>query len=1064
MNSKVVPSDYLNSLEWRCIGPHRGGRAVAASGDVSDPLVFYFGACAGGVWKTTDAGVYWSNISDGYFNTAAIGAIAVSESDPNVIYVGTGESCIRGNVCSGDGVYKSSDSGITWKHLGLQETLHIARIRIDRTNPDVVYVAALGNPFGPNKERGIYKSVDGGNSWSHVLFVNQETGAIDLSLDSTNPRILYASFWEANRNAWSLTSGGPGSGIYKSADGGDNWINITNANGLPKGIMGRIGLAASAAKPGRVWALIEAEEGGLFRTEDGGIIWENVSDDRGLRTRPWYFNHVFACTKDADTVYVLNLEAQKSTDGGRTFNVFTTPHGDNHELWIDPNNPDRMINGADGGACVSFNGGATWSTIYNQPTAQFYHVAVDNQFPYRVYGTQQDNSAISVPSSSHKGGIPYNDCYPVGGSESGHIAVRPDNHNIVYSGAVGSAPGGGGPLRRYDHQSGQVQLITVWPEVTNGSGAQAAKYRFQWTYPIVISPHNPDVLYTCGNHVFMSTNEGSSWECISPDLTRNDVSKLGASGGPITKDDTGAEHYCTIFSFVESPHEIGVFWAGSDDGLIHVSRDNGNTWTNVTPTELPEWALISNIEISPHNRDVIYFSAHKYKLNDRSPYLFRSEDGGGTWELIITGIPADEFTRVIKEDPVECGLLYCGTELGVYVSFDRGNNWQSFQTNLPVVPIHDLVIKDGNLVAATHGRSFWIFDNLNVVREIKQKQLGTDPILFKPAAYIRNLSAAGGLRGGKSGKNYTIGAGAALTFYEETDTYGQTKRIFLDAGQNPQDGVVVNYFLPEKQTSDITITFRNDSGEFIKAFTSAKPTSKTTSELERNSHVPTELQLPSEIGTNAFIWNTRYPDALRLDGDVLTSEALDGPMASPGHYVVELNVGGTLYAEKFEILKHPTIPATQADLDEQFSFLITIRNKLSDTHRMIQNIRGLKNQIQTWVDRVTGDSIAIAEAGNALNVQLEEIEVTLVQPRIKVGMDRVNFPGALNVKLAALPSVVASADTVPTKQSYEVFDSISAKIDEQARKLGSLTNQEIAGFNDLIRQAELPPVFLRTMD
>ena len=551
----------LQSLRWRCIGPPRGGRVVAVAGHPTDWATFYFGACAGGVWKTTDGGTYWENISDGFLNSSAVGAIAVAESDPNVIYVGMGESTIRGDVSYGDGVYKSTDGGKTWVNVGLEDTNHIAKIRVHPQNPDLVYVAALGHAFGPNDERGVYRSKDGGQSWEKVLFRSEKAGAIDLAMDLANPRILYATIWEAYRNFWSLSSGGPDSSIYKSSDGGDTWTEITDNPGLPDGIKGKMGVAVSPVKPERVWAIIEAEEdkAGLYGSEDGGNTWKLLTDNRDLIARPWYYCHIYADPQDADTVYILNLKMWKSTDGGRTFTEITTPHGDNHDLWIDPNFPNRMVEGNDGGACVSYNGGESWSTIYNQLTAQYYHVAVDNQFPYRVYGTQQDNSSISVPSASEKGAILWSDCYPAGTGESGYIAVHPEDPNIVYVGAVGSSPGGGGALQRYDHRTRQIRLVTVWPEIYYGQGVGEQKYRFAWTFPILFSPHDPNILYTSGNMVFRSTDEGSSWEAISPDLTRNDPEKLVASGGPLTLDTSGAEHYGTVFAFVESPHVSGVF-------------------------------------------------------------------------------------------------------------------------------------------------------------------------------------------------------------------------------------------------------------------------------------------------------------------------------------------------------------------------------------------------------------------------------------------------------------------------------------------------------------------------
>src|SRR5918911_1487377 len=599
-----------------------GGRVVAVAGDPHDPMVFYFGACAGGVWKTTDGGTSWENVSDGFFRTAAVGAIAVADADPNVVYAGTGETCIRGNVSHGDGVYRSTDGGKTWANVGLADTRHIAKIRVHPKDPDLVYVAALGHAWGPNEERGLYRSRDGGTTWEKILFHpsrSDRAGAIDLSMDPHNPRILYAAFWEAQRTPYSLSSGGPGSSLYKSTDGGDTWMELTTKQGLPAGGQGKSGVAVSPAKPDRVWALVEAEDGALFRSDDGGETWQRLSEDGELRRRAWYYMHLYADPQDPDTVWVLNLQCWKSTDGGRTFTAVPTPHGDNHDLWIDPRNPRRMIEGNDGGACVTFNGGASWSTLYNQPTAQFYHVTTDTQVPYRIYGSQQDNTALSIPSLSVRGAIAQTEWYEPGGGETGYIAVRADDPNVVFGGAIGSGEGNG-RLLRYDHRTGQERNLPVWPELMSmGECARDLKYRFQWTFPIVISPHDPSVLYVAANVVLRSTDEGASWEVISPDLTRNDVTKMGPSGGPITRDNTGVEVYGTIFALVESPHERGVFWAGSDDGLVHLSRDGGESWQDVTPPDLPEWALISIIEPSPHDPATAYLAATRYKLDDFQP-------------------------------------------------------------------------------------------------------------------------------------------------------------------------------------------------------------------------------------------------------------------------------------------------------------------------------------------------------------------------------------------------------------------------------------------------------------
>ncbi len=1040
MGYPQVDPSFLSALEWRCIGPHRGGRVVAVAGDVSNPGVFYFGACAGGVWKTTDGGVFWENVSDGFFNTAAVGALAVAESDPNVIYAGMGESCIRGNVCHGDGVYGSTDAGKTWTHLGLADTRHVSRVRVHPNDPNLVYVAALGDPFSPNPQRGIFRSKDGGGSWERVLFQGDRTGAADLALDSRNPRNLYAALWETKRTPWSLVSGGPGSGLFKSTDGGDSWTDLSQAPGMPKGMKGRIGVAVSPAQPHRVWAVIEAEDAGLYRSDDAGETWQRVSEDRNLLTRPWYYNHVFADTHDPNTVYILNLSAWRSVDGGATFTQLTTPHGDNHDLWIDPNNPQRMIEGNDGGACVSFNGGDTWSSIYNQPTAQFYHLDVDSQFPYRVYGTQQDNTAMSVPSRSHKGAIPYSDCYQCGTSESGHIVVHPNDSNIVYSGAIGSSPGGGGSLLRYDHRSGQVRSVTVWPEVTSGHGAKAAKYRFQWTFPIAISPHDTNILYTAGNHLFKSTDEGTSWEALSPDLTRNDVTKMEPSGGPLTLDDTGAEHYGTIFAFAESPHEPGVFWTGSDDGLVHVSRNGGETWDDVTPPDLPEWALICAIEVSPHDAGAAYLAATRYKWGDQRPYLYKTQDYGETWQSVVDGLPSGAFTRSVREDPSRRGLLYAGAETGVYVSFNDGDSWQALQLNLPVTPVHDLVVKEKDLVAATHGRSFWILDDLTPLHQLMDGADAGENRLFKPRPAYRYLTSTGAERPGGPGKNYTLASGVIVTYYDTKTAGGGSERTFLDAGENPPAGVVVNYYLKERPDDGVTLTFLDSSDYEIASFSSAGDGD--------------DPKAPAEPGANRFVWNMRYPSARKATGDSSTEKNLDGPVASPGVYKARLAVGGDLQTQEFEIRKDPRVPATQEDLDAQFDLLIKIRDKLSETHDAINAIRSIKGQAEEWKRRSDSETVTSAAAG--LSDKLTAIEEELVQSRGSAPLDRVNYPARLNLKMASLTSVVASADAAPTRQSYDVFEDLSARIDLQLEALNGVASTDVPAFNSLIQDLGLP--------
>jgi photosystem II stability/assembly factor-like uncharacterized protein len=1044
---------FVDALQWRCIGPPRGGRVVAVAGDPVNPAVFYFGACAGGVWKTDDGGTYWYNISDGFFKTASVGALAVAASDPNVLYAGMGEACIRLDVSYGDGVYKSTDAGKTWTHLGLEDTRHISRIRIHPHNPDIVYVAALGHAFGPNRQRGVFRSTNGGKTWEHVLFKSADAGAADLSLDPNNPRILYAAIWQVRRNFWSLNSGGPDSGLYKSTDGGDTWTEITQHPGLPAGLKGRIGVAVSPAQAGRVWATIEAEDCGLFRSDNGGATWETVSDDRDLQGRPWYYQHVFADPQDPDTVWILNYQAWKSIDGGKTFAQVTTPHGDNHDLWIDPRNPQRMIEGNDGGACVSFNGGDSWSTIYNQLTAQFYHVTTDGQFPYRVYGTQQDNTAICVPSRTHKGVIPWGDCYTVGTSESGYIAVHPEDPNIVISGAIGSSPGGGGNLLRYDHRTGQIRIITVWPEINTGYGAKDMKYRFQWTYPIFFSPHDANELYVAGNIVFRSMDQGSSWQPISPDLTRNDVSKLGPSGGPITLDTSGAETYATIFALVESPHQRGVFWAGSDDGLVYISRDNGTTWDNITPAGLPEWTLISMIEVSPHDAATAYLAATRYKLDDNRPMLYKTSDYGKTWVDIAQGLPVDDYTRVIREDPGRRGLLYVGSETGIYVSFDDGARWQSLQANLPRVPIYDLVIKDDDLIAATHGRSFWILDDLTQLRQLSD-ELTTRPCsLLQPRPTYR-LANPFRMPKQPPGKGYQRGVGGYVAYTETTGPYGERMVQVLDGGQNPPEGVIVTYYLQDKPEGEVSLSFLDANGALIKTFSSQNgPAGQAT-----------EPRVPAATGLNRFVWNMRYPDARLVPGEKLLEDKKAGPLAPPGTYQVRLTVAGQEQTRTFILLKDPRVTASQADFDAQFALLLQIRDRLSQTHDAVNQLRSVRQQVDEWVRRAAQHAAAdtVASAARSLQDKLTAIEDELIQVHYRGARDRLNLPAKLNAKLAELTSVVAAADYAPPQQTYAVVQEVSGRIGTQLQRLAEVMSNDVAEFANLIQSLQLPVIAVPT--
>ena len=1007
---------------------------VAVAGDPVDPLTFYFGATAGGVWKTTDAGMYWRNVSDGYFRMAAVGALAVADSDPNVVYAGMGEACIRHDSTHGDGVYGSVDGGETWTHLGLEDSRRIARIRVHPDDPNLVYVAALGHAYGPNEQRGVFRSRDGGATWECVLYVSDRAGAIDLSMDWNNPRTLYASIFQIVRRPWTVISGGPESGLWRSTDGGDTWVDITRNSGLPKGHLGRIGVASSPAKPGRVWALIEATDGALFRSDDYGETWDRLSESVEIRERGWYYNHMFADTQDPETCYVQSMHAWKSIDGGKTFSAYNTPHGDHHDLWIDPRNNRRMIEGSDGGGSVTLNGGEAWSTLYNQPCASIFHLDTDMNFPYRVYGTQMDNTGICVPSRTNDGVIPWKDCYTIGNAESGFIAVRPDNSDIVYSGALGSAPGGGAPMLRYDHSSGHSQLITVWPEVHSGSAAADVKYRFYFTFPIVLSPHDPDVLYTAAEVVFRSTDEGQSWEVISPDLTRNDKEKTTVrSGGYITKENAGpADYYSTIYTMAESPVTKGVLWTGSDDGLVHLSRDGGETWSNVTPAALEDGTIVTTIEASPHGAGTAYFSATRYQWDDFRPIFFATHDYGATWKEISQGVEDGDFARCIREDPERAGLLYAGTETGVYVSFDDGGEWQPLQGNLPRVPIYDMQVKEGDLITATHGRSFWVLDDLTPLHQTTAETQDKDVHLFEPRAAYRPLSALRPPRAALPGINYHRVSGETATFYERRNSKGQTERVFLDAGENPPPGVTVTYYLKEQPSGGVSLTFLDAQGNEIRRFSGSDG-------------------VPSEAGANRFSWDLYHADAAGPPGSA-------GMVVTPGSYHVRLDVGGQSYEQPFEVRKDPRVPATQEDLEEQFALMVRIREKLAETVDGIKRLREVRQQVATWAAWAKEHSASggIAEAAEDIRERLDAVEAMLTTEHLP---NKVNLPPArLDSKLAGVSFVVATADGKPTKQSYDVYDDVAGRIDVQLAALEGIIGEQVPAFIAAVREAGVPLV------
>jgi photosystem II stability/assembly factor-like uncharacterized protein len=1038
-------------LRWRCIGPFRGGRVVAVAGSYRDPSTFYFGACAGGVWKTTDGGNYWRPISDGFLTTSSVGALAVAPSDSNVVYAGTGETTIRIDVSHGDGVYKSTDAGRTWTNVGLGDTRHIGKIRIHPQNPDVVWVAALGHAFGPNQERGVFKSTDGGGAWEKVLFVSEKAGAVDLSIDESNPRILYASIWEAHRSFWMISSGGSDSGLWQSADGGETWQNITDRPGLPNGTLGKIGVAASPAKAGRVWALIEHQkEGGLYRSDDYGANWERVCDDQNLVSRAWYYIHLTADPQDPDTVYVNNLDFWKSTDGGKTFAEIATPHGDNHDLWIDPKNNQRMIQGNDGGANISFDGGFSFTTIYNQPTAQLYHLATDTRDPYYVYGTQQDNSSIAVPSRTNHAGILWQDCFLAGTGESGYIAVRPDNPDIVYVGAIGSSPGGGNSLQRYDRRTDQIRLITSWPDATRGYGASEHKQRFAWTYPIVISPHDPNTLYIGGDRVLKSTDEGHTWEAISPDLTRADPETLKPTGGPVNLDAIGAETYATVFSFIESPHEKGVFWSGSDDGLVHLSRDGGKTWDNVTP-DYPEWTLISCIEASPFDPATVYLAATRYKQDDYRPYLYVTRDYGQHWTRINGGIPDHDFTRVIRADPECRGLLYAGTETGVYVSFDDGANWRRLESNLPVAPIHELLVKGSDLIAGTHGRSIWILDDLTPLRTLAEGLPEGEPYIFAPKDTVRVLPGIDWTGNVAGSTNYFGGRGGG--FLCDTTAEGATVRTYLDLGENPPAGVIVGYRLTEEPEEPNSLTIRNADGQDVRTFTSRK---------EDDPPKAKELRIPAKAGWNRFIWDLRYEPATKIDGaDPAAEKPIEGPFVKPGVYTVVLKVGENELTQPVRIVKPAGVPSTQEDLDAQEELLLRIHRQVESTVKAINRMRDLRAQLDGWAKRTKerAGGAEVAKEAEVLRDKVLDVEKALLVPDLRPGWaDAINTGARLLEKLTNLTPVVALGDYRPTAAAEAAFADVTDRIDAEIKRFEAIVSDELPAFNAIVTKGDLGAV------
>ena len=1006
----------FNNLKWRNIGPFRGGRSVTSSGVYNAPSTFYMGTTGGGVWKTKDNGINWKNISDGFLKTGTVGAIAVSESDPNVVVVGMGEHAARGVMTSmGDGVYKSDDAGATWKHLGLDNSRHISNIQIHPTQPDVIFVAVQGAQYGPSKDRGIYRTLDGGKTWKKVLYVSETAGAASLSMDMNNPRILYAALWDHARSPWEMRSGGPSSGIYKSTDGGNNWKKLEK--GLPTKI-GKAGISVSRANSDIVYMNVEAEKdaSGVYRSDNAGSLWKQVNKDRVTVARSWYYMEVFADPQNENIVYVLNAPALKSIDKGKTFKPMATPHGDNHELWIHPKNNQIMINSNDGGANISTNGGKSWSTQQNQPTAQFYRVIADNQVPYHVYGGQQDNSAIGIKSRTNDIGIDWKDWYSVSGCESAFLAFDPENPEQVYGGCYQ------GIIERWQRKTASGKKIKEYPELALGNTPIDFKYRFNWNAPIISAPSDPNTIYHAGNVVFKTQNGGIDWEVISPDLTRNDKTKQGPGGTPFTNEAAGGENYNTLMSLVASTHNPDVLWAGSDDGLIHLTQDGGKTWNNVTPKKMEE-GIVNSLEVSPHNPAKAYAVLMRYKFMDLTPYVYKTEDYGANWDLITTGVEgAHTFVRVVREDQKVPGLLYAGTETGVYISHNDGQQWEIFKSNLPVVPINDLYIQDNDLIAATAGRSFWILDDVSPIQETTKTK----------GLHIVTPKKAYRLFSGKKKKE--------------------------DAqGTNPVSGVNLDYYLPKKVDSLMLKLEILQNDEVIRTYTSEKP--KNVSSWPGG---PSPKQvLPHKEGYNRVHWDFRRNSIPAVD-KVFVYGSYGGSSVAPGDFKVRLSYGNEQKETQITILPNPNIEASTSDFEEQQKLLVQIDLTLSNMHESVTQMRSVQSQLKYYITAFEQKESygELIEKAKAIEEKLLAWEANLIQSNQKTFQDVINFNNKLNAELMYLKGFVDSEHPKVTQGSLDRFSDLKTQWENHDKKLSAIIATEFSSFEALYESMKVPALLI----
>lgn len=999
-----------NKMAWRNIGPFRGGRSTTSTGVIGDPLTYYFGSTGGGVWKTTNAGISWKNVTDGFLNTGSVGAVAVSASDPNVVYAGTGEAPVRGVMTSsGDGVYRSTDAGKTWSHLGLEQSRHISQIRIHPQNPDVAYVSVQGSPYKPTKERGIYRTKDGGKTWEQVLFVSESAGASDLSMDMNNPRNLYAAFWDHQRLPWFARSGGDGSGIWKSTDGGDTWKELTE--GLPDDVMGKIGVSVSGANSNRVYAIIEAEKGGLYRSDDGGSNWKLMNSDRIIRTRSWYYMHIFADPVNENVVYVMNAPAMKSIDGGKSFFRVQTPHGDNHYVWINPDNPKNLINSNDGGANITFDSGESWSTQKNQPTAQFYRVNTDNRFPYYVYGGQQDNSSVATPSQTFSSGISWKDWRSgVGGCESAYVAFDKDNPELMYAGCYQ------GIIQEYSWSLDRVKNIKAYPEMGLGEPSDEQKYRFNWNAPIIVSKHDPNVIYHAANKVLKSTNRGVKWEEASPDLTRNQKEKQGKGGGPITNEGAGGEIYNTLLSLAESPHDANVIWAGADDGLVHITRDGGANWQNVSPPGAGE-GMVNSIEVSPHDPATVYLAFTKYKFNDFKPNIYKTTDYGATWTQVSSGIQKDSYVRVVREDPAKKGLLYAGTERGLYVSFDGGASWSEFQLNLPIVPITDLIIQNNDLVAATHGRAFWILDDLTPLHQLSDEIASSSAYLYAPRDYTKAIPS--GMR---------------------------RQGPFL--GTNPFGGIEFKYYLKEVAEEDsipLSIEILKGS-EVIR-------TLSTEQEVEKN-------KIAKETGMNVAKWDLRTDDFEPAKGvmtDPRNGNVIRGYRVIPGNYSVKMTYGDFEQTHNFQILPDPREKVADNFYAEKGSMLLNISNDMKAIYNSMTQLQDVRGQIDGYLDRLGDDEDMeeVTEDGKEIKKKVGGVEERLISPKQETFQDVINFRNMLDGHLNYLMQLIDNNVPPITEGEKERFNDLDTDWNEVKKDVDQIINADLPAFNQMLRDREI---------